>query len=303
MSRTASPITGRPYGVQRVARVWELARSSLYAAWQRATTPAPTLQKRGPKRGILPDGELLGHIRRVLAQSPWLGEGHRKVWAKLRFEGLRTSKARVLRLMREANLLAPQRLGAARGPRVHDGTILTAAPDVMWGTDLTTTVTLDEGGASVFVAIDHCTAECVGMHAAGRATRFEALEPLRQGVAERFGAYAPSIAVGLSVRHDNGSQYVSDAFQDELVFLGITSSPSFVRAPEGNACAERFIRTLKEQLLWVKTFRTIEELREALLEFKRRYNESWMLERHGYRTPSQARASFALTSSPVLAYA
>lgn len=42
---------------------------------------------------------------------------------------------------------------------------------------------------------------------------------------------------------------MSDHFQDELHFLGVVSSPAFVREPEGNGCAERFIRTLKEQLL------------------------------------------------------
>ena len=57
------------------------------------------------------------------------------------------------------------------------------------------------------------------------------------------------------------SQYLSDHFQGELSFLGIRSSPSFVAAPEGNGCAERFIRTLKEQLLWVETFETVEQLR------------------------------------------
>lgn len=56
---------------------------------------------------------------------------------------------------------------------------------------------------------------------------------------------------------------MSDDFQAELRFLGITSSPAFVRAPEGNGVAERFIRTLKEQLLWVRTFHTVEDLRRA----------------------------------------
>jgi putative transposase len=53
---------------------------------------------------------------------------------------------------------------------------------------------------------------------------------------------------------------MSDHFQKELKFLGIESSPAFVRAPEGNGCAERFIRTLKENLLWVRTFDTAEDL-------------------------------------------
>jgi transposase InsO family protein len=236
----------------------------------------------------MPDAALVDRIRAVLAASPFHGEGHRKVWARLRVAGLRTSRRRVLRLMRENNLLAPSRVGVPRGPRSHDGTIIPETVDTMWGTDLTTTLT-GEGQVAVFVAVDHCSAECVGIHAAPRATRFEALEPIRQGVRRHFGGFAQGIARGLSVRHDHGSQYMSDAFQAELRFLGIESSPAFVRAPEGNGCAERFIRTLKENLLWVRFFATIEELRQALLAFQETYNATWLIERHGFRPPRAIR--------------
>jgi hypothetical protein len=47
-----------------------------------------------------------------------------------------------------------------------------------------------EGQASIFVAVDHCSTECIGIHAARRATRFEALKPIRQGVRACFGAFA-----------------------------------------------------------------------------------------------------------------
>ena len=94
----------------------------------------------------------------------------------------------------------------------------------------------------------------------------------------------------LELRHDHGSNYMSGDFQDEIECLGIEASPSFVREPEGNGVAERFIRTLKENLLWVRTFDTIEELRAALLEFATRYNETWLVARHGYRTPVLVRA-------------
>ena len=104
-----------------------------------------------------------------------------------------------------------------------------------------------------------------------------------------FGAFAAGIAGGLSVRPDHGSQFVADDYQAELAFLGIAGSPAFVGEPEGNGCAERFIRTLKEDLLWVRTFATVEELAEALREFKRTYNERWLIGRHGHRTPSQVR--------------
>ena len=139
------------------------------------------------------------------------------------------------------------------------------------------------------MAVDHCTAECIGLHAAKHGTRFEALEPIRQGMRERFGGIGDGGARGLRLRHDHGSNYLADDFQQEVAFFGIESSPSFVREPEGNGVAERFIRTLKENLLWVRRFATIEELRLALLAFKRTYNEQWMLEKYDYRSPAQVR--------------
>src|SRR4029078_9276960 len=102
--------------------------------------PQTDRQRRGPA-GPLPDPALTAEIRAVLAASPFHGEGHRKVWARLRLKGIRTSLRRVLRLMREHDLLAPSRTGAPRGPRSHDGTIIPEAIDTMWGTDLTDTIT------------------------------------------------------------------------------------------------------------------------------------------------------------------
>src|SRR5215211_6318427 len=284
MSRTVSPSSGRPYGLARVCRVWRASRATIY---RHLSSSRPEPPRRPGPVGPMPDAALLVAIRAVLGASPFHGEGHRKVWARLRVAGLRTSKRRVLRLMRENNLLAPSRVGAPRGPRNHDGTIIPATVDTMWGTDLTTTIT-GEGQVAVFVAVDHYSAECVGIHAARRATRFEALEPIRQGVRRCFGAFAKEIARGLAVRHDHGSQYMSNAFQQELAFLG---------APEGNGCAERFIRTLKENLLWVHTFDTVEELRQALLDFRESYNTTWLIERHGFQTPAAVRQNQLSTAA------
>ena len=285
MSQAVSSSTGKPYGLARVCRVWGVARSTVY--WHRHA-PAEPGGQRGPV-GPCTDDELVTHIRRLLEVSPFPGEGYRKVWARLRYEGIRTSPRRVLRLMRAHGLLAPTRHGHSHGPNAHDGTIITERVDMMWGTDMTTTFTRQDGQVAIFIAVDHCAAECVGIHAALHGTRFEALEPLRQGVRTHFGAFAQDAAQGLALRHDHGSQYMSHVFQEELTFLGITSSPAFVREPQGNGCAERFIRTLKENLLWLKTFDTVEDLRLALHEFRRQYNETWLIGRHGYKTPAQVR--------------
>jgi putative transposase len=286
MSRKVSPSTDKVYGLLRVARLWGVSRATVY----RRRRPRDVERRRPGPPGPMSDDALVEAIRRLLTDSPFHGEGHRKLWARLRFAGVRTSRRRVLRLTREHGLLAHQRVGRPRGSKAHDGTITTDRVDLMWGTDMTSTMT-GEGQAAVFIAVDHCSAECLGIHASRGANRFEALEPVRQAVRRSYGAFGEGVAAGLRLRHDHGSQYVSHDFQREVRFLGVESSPAFVREPEGNGCAERFIRTLKENLLWVRSFDTIEELRLALQRFRETYNRTWIIERHGYRTPAQVRAA------------
>ena len=290
MSQALSPSTNRRYGRARVLVAWGQPRSTFYARRNREQNPVSP-RRRGPKTAYT-DEELTQAIRDEIEASPFHGEGHRKLWARLRLRGVRTSKARVLRLMREHQLLAPQRQVAVAPANAHEGTIVTEQPNQMWGIDATATVTLADGQVTVFASIDHCTAECVGIHAAKPATRFEALEPIRQGVKEQWGGFHKDAATGLQIRHDHGSQFMSDHFQQEIRFLGMESSPAFVRQPEGNGCIERFFRTLKEQLLWVRHFRDLEELRQALAEFRDRYNREWLIERLGFQSPRQARQRF-----------
>jgi putative transposase len=286
MSRQVSPSTDQVYGLQRVTRLWGISRATLY----RHRRPTKVVERKRPGPcGARSDEDLVAAIRQLLQDSPFHGEGYRKLWARLRFAGIRTSRRRVLRLMQAHDLLAPQRAGRPRGSKAHDGTITTERVDLMWGTDLTSVMT-GEGQAAVFITVDHCSTECVGIHASRSADRFQALEPVKQAVRQCHGGFAKGIAAGLRLRHDHGSQYVSHDFQAEIRFLGLESSPAFVREPEGNGCAERFIRTLKENLLWVRYFTTLEELRLALQAFKELYNQTWIIERHGYQTPAQVRA-------------
>ena len=177
MSLAVSPSSGRPYGLARVCRVWRAARATIYR--HRLPPRAQSPRRPGPV-GPMPDPALVETIRAVLAASPFHGEGHRKVWARLRMKGVRTSRRRTLRLMREHGLLAPSRVGSKRGPRNYDGTIIPETLDTMWGTDMTTTWT-GESQTAVFVAIDHHSAECIGLHAA------PARHPLRSSGTSQAG--------------------------------------------------------------------------------------------------------------------
>ncbi len=273
-----------------VCRVTGAPRSTIY---YRRFRGAELGIRPGPKTEIS-DDELLELIGRVIVDSPFAGEGHRKVRAHLRRKhGLFVGKNRVLRLMRTASLLAPQRARRRRAPRPHDGQITTDAPNLRWGTDATMAWTRNDGWVWVFVNVDHHTDEA-WCHVAKVGNRFAALQPIYDAVIDRFGRLGPDVARGIKLRHDWGSQYRSHHFLGSLAWLGIQDDAAYVGEPECNGVAERFIRTLKEQCLWAELYEDLDHLRQAVGTFTEAYNTEWLIERLGHRTPREAYAAATL---------
>jgi hypothetical protein len=175
-------------------------------------------------------------------------------WARLRFAGIRTSKRRILRLTREHGLQAPHRVGRPRGPHA-------SRPLGRWAKPSS---------------------------AKRRKIQFRRRRGQKDRAGpHRFGAFGKAVAAVTRLRRNHRRQFFAGDFQAELAFLGLGSSPAFVREPEGNGCVARFIRVLKENLLWLRHFETVEELRHALLAVQNAYNRGRILQRHGHRTPRQ----------------
>jgi len=212
MSQAASVGTGKPYGVERVCKAWERARSTFYDRRERSQKAAQgvTPRRRGPPPPV-PDDALLKLVQEDLNASPFRGEGHRKVWARLHFgKGLRVSRKRVL----------------------------------------------------------------------------------SQGLTSLYGSLAANVARGLQLRMDHGSQYLSDHFINQVRFWGINPNFAFVRQPETNGVAERFNRTLKEQVIHGQIFRNVEEVRQAVAAFVELYNAEWRVEKNGFVSPREARQNW-----------
>jgi putative transposase len=278
--------------VAMVCRVLGAPRSSVYARRGRSTgTPRP-----GPT-GAINDGDLLELIRHVLLASPFAGEGYRKLRARLRREhGLQVSGKRVLRLLRREGLLAPQRVRGRRKPRPHDGTIIPEAPNQRWGTDATMAWTRVDGWVWVFACVDHYTAEAWA-HVAKIGDRFAALQPVYDAVIDRFGGLGADAARGIALRHDWGPQYRSAHFLGSIAWLGIADDAAFLGEPETNGCAERWIRTLKDQCLWAELHESVDQLRQAVAGFVDCYNTSWLIQRHGHLTPKEAYSKAQATAA------
>ena len=127
--------------------------------------------------------------------------------------------------------------------------------------------------------------------AAKKGDRFAALEPLKMALQEQYGSVNQGVGFGLSLRSDHGSQYRSEYFIQQVKYWGITPSFGFVREPETNGVIERFNRTLKEQVIHGRVYKTIDELQVAIGLFIETYNEHWLLEKLDYRSPREARRS------------
>ncbi len=298
MAEAVSPAAGRRYGIARVCRVWGVPRSSFYAAHAAAARdPAVAPARRGPKPATA-DADLLAAIRADLARSPWSGEGHRKVWARLRvLDGLRVARKRVLRLMRENALLSPHR-ARPRPAEAHDRRIITDAPDAMWATDATQVTTVRDGKVWFFAVAEHWNAEALGWHVSKRGTRHEALQAMSMAVRRQFGHLGQGAARGLALRHDHGSAFMAEDFQDQIKAWGVLPSYAFVGQPETNGVIERFFRTFKEQVVHGRIFQTIDEVRDAVRAFVACYNAEWLIEKNGHLSPDAMREKWNRETMP-----
>ena len=121
----------------------------------------------------------------------------------------------MLRVLRAAGLLSPHR-GRQGAAKRHEGTLSTAAPDPIYGTDSVRVFTVDDGWVWTFAAVDHWSGECVGWHVCKVGSRFAALEPVAQGLRQRYDSVAADVAGGLALRMYHGSHYLSDHFLNRL---------------------------------------------------------------------------------------
>lgn len=279
------PVTGKKYPVRMILRVVEYSSAAYYGSLARRQE-----MKRGPKTN-LNDADLLMEIRKTMDAIPFHGTGYKKIHARIARElgnkGIKIGKNRIFRIMKENNMLNAKS-GGTGSSRPHDGTLITNAPNKMWGTDGKKFFTRQDGWCWLFDVIDHFNSEIVGFNVVKIGDRFEASRAVQNAVIYRYGRLDEGICENLDVRSDRGSQYISKYYRQTASRLGIMLSYTWARSPESNGIAERFHRTIEEQLFKIRDFETIEEAEIAIREFIELYNREWMLERLDYLSPREA---------------
>lgn len=283
------PDTGKRYPVRMILRVAEYSSAAYYGHLRYRQA-----QKRGPKTS-LSDEDLALEIKATMDAIPFHGTGYKKIHGRmsrnLKKKGHSVSKNRVLRIMKERNMLNKPS-GGTGSSRVHDGTLITDAPNVMWGTDGKKFFTRRDGWCWLFDVIDHFNSEVIGYNVVKYGDRYEATRAVQNAVVHRFGAIEKGIAQGIVMRNDRGSQYISDFYRNSMTHLGIELSYTWARSPESNGVIERFHRTIEEQVFRMYDFETIEEAEKVIREFIYLYNREWMLERLGYLSPNEALCAY-----------
>lgn len=233
--------------------------------------------------------DILERIQGLKSEHPFWG--YRRIWAYLKFvEGLDINKKRILRLMREYGLLVKpnMRLKATRvAPRPKPRP---SSPNEWWGIDMTKAIVGNSGWVYIVIVLDWYTKKVVGYHIGERAKAGDWRNALEMAVNRQFpeGAHGQ----GLNLMSDNGCQPTSIAFMEACSVMGIHQAFTSYNNPKGNADTERMMRTIKEELLWLREWSSAAELKTELTEWFIGYNASYLHSTLGYKTPEQFEAEY-----------
>ncbi len=230
---------------------------------------------------------VVARIHALKAEHPFWG--YRRLWAHLRFvDGWPVNKKRVLRLLRTEQLLTPPnpRLRATRTPTRHKPR--PTQPNQWWGIDMTKVLVGPVGWVYVVLVLDWYTKKIVGHHVGLQARTAEWLEALDRAVNRQSPGGVRD--QGLSLMSDNGCQPTSVTFLKTCATLGITQAFTSYNNPKGNADTERLMRTVKEELLWLREWSSVGELDQAVTTWIDWYNRSYLHSTLGYQPPNRFEA-------------
>ena len=231
------------------------------------------------------DRAVLPIIRQLKAEHPFWG--YRRIWAYLVFvKRLVINKKRVYRLLRENELLVKgdEKLKAKRTsqqskPRPDK-------PNSWWGVDMTKVLTA-EGWAYLVVINDWFTKKILGAFVADRSRAADWLEAVNQAVCRQYpNGIREMKNLELNLMSDNGSQPTSLTFMRECRALGIKQAFTAYNNPKGNADTEPLMRTIKEELCWLREWSSVEELKREMKKFVEYFNDNYLHSTLGYKTPN-----------------
>lgn len=235
----------------------------------------------------LQDDVLATQISELKKTHPFWG--YRRIWAWLRYrEGQQINQKRVYRVMKEHGLLCPKKLRRTLAQREPKSKPKASRPREFWGTDMTKIRLEDGSWAYIVIVLDWFSKKLVGLDVAGRSRSEDWLRALDEAANMEFQEGIKGS--GIKLVSDNGCQPTSNAFHKYCCNTGIEQVFTSYNNPKGNAETERMMRTMKEELLWLKDWRYLEEIEEDLRAWQKDYNKNYPHSSIGYSSPQEMHA-------------
>lgn len=272
--------------VTLLCQVFGISRAAYYAALKPKPKPAPKVVRIPRRPRYASADEVLAAIRKVLGEEGAEAWGVRKVWALVRRDGLRVSRKRVWALMKANGLV----LARDREPgEVTRGHVAVPEPNRRLASDLTTTWTKRDGTIGITLTVDCGCRSTLGFAVSKSQESPTVLSATEQALVAAFGS-PENVPDGVEYRTDHGPQFTGSDCETLCRRWGIEHTFSPVGRPTGNAVVERLIRTLKEEVIWLRDWDTVKQVREAVAAWVVRYNERRPHQALNYKTPSEYRA-------------
>ena len=244
---------------------------------------------------------ILDRIRALKADHPFWG--YRRIWAQFRKpEDPTINKKRVLRLMRKNDLLVKPnlRLKALRTPSRSKPK--PTQPNLWWGIDMTKVLFQDFGWIYVTVVLDWFSKKIVGYHIGSQSKAKHWLEALHMGVNRQFPAGVRGHE--LHLMSDNGCQPTSKAFTEACKTMSIQQAFTSYCNPKGNADTERLMRTIKEELFWLREWKSPFVLERRFKDWVEiDYNQLYPHSTLGFKSPARFEAEYFASHNTLLATA
>ena len=251
---------------------------------------------RRPSCSVIQRNEpLVERIRQLKADHPFWG--YRRIWAHLKFvDRLPVNKKRILRLLRRHDLLVKPNLRLRAKRTSTKSKPVPTAPNEWWGIDMTKILVDQFGWIYVVIVLDWYSKKVVGYYAGVQSKAVHWLAALNMAVNRQF----PDGARGHDVHlmSDNGCQPTSTRFMETCATLGVHQAFTSYNNPKGNADTERMMRTLKEELLWLREWNSPFHLAKELQIWIENYNNAYLHSSLGYKSPRQAEIEFLNSRIP-----
>ena len=190
-------------------------------------------------------------------------------------------------------LLSSDRTRPQPSPR---GQVTVPQSNRRWASDLTTVWTAKDGLCAVMLVVDCGDRSVLALRASKSQQSLAALSPVHTALRQAFG-WPPRVPDGFELRTDHGPQYTGADCEAMCQHWNVLHTLAPPGRPRGNSVAERTIRTMKEECIWLEDFEDLASLQAALAAWQRSFNDKRPHQSLRWQTPGERRAGNLGTAS------